>query len=97
MSQTQNPHLKVRVYNIAHQNYDGHQDLGNCLLSQLVPDAAERVIAVKVDDELLKASSDRDYNRQAYFSQLDNLNLGSCTEVLIASGDTVYRTHLVSS
>lgn len=90
MSQTQNPHLKVRVYNIAHQNYDGHQDLGNCLLSQLVPDAAERVIAVKVDDELLGATSDRDYNRQAYFSQLDNLDLGSCTEVLIASGDTVY-------
>ena len=90
MSQTQNPHLKVRVYNIAHQNYDGHQDLGNCILSQLVPDAAERVVAVKVDDELLGATSDRDYNRQAYFSQLDNLNLGNCTEVLIASGDTVY-------
>ncbi len=90
MSQTQNPHLKVRVYNIAHQNYDGYQDLGNCLLSQLVPDAAERVVAVKVDDELLRATSDRDYNRQAYFSQLDNLNLGNCTEVLIASGSTVY-------
>ncbi|MDJ0593762.1 MAG: hypothetical protein QNJ72_27915 [Pleurocapsa sp. MO_226.B13] len=90
MSQTQDPSLKVRVYNIAHQNFDGYQDLGNCVLSQLIPDAVERTIAVKIDDDLLRATKDKDYNIQAYFSQLDNLNLGNCTEVLLASGGTVY-------
>ena len=90
MSQTPNPGLKVRVYNIAHQNFDGHQDLGNCVLSQLVPDAAERIIAVKVDDGILRGTREPDYNMQAYFSQLDNLNLGNCSEVLLASGGTVY-------
>ncbi|MGL6337805.1 MAG: hypothetical protein ACRC80_01540, partial [Waterburya sp.] len=90
MSQTTNPNLKVRVYNIAHQGYDGHQNLGNCVLSQLVPDAGDKVIAVKVDDELLRATNDQDYNYQAYFSQLDNLDLGNCTEILLASGGTVY-------
>ncbi|MEN9565015.1 MAG: hypothetical protein RLZZ69_211 [Cyanobacteriota bacterium] len=90
MSQTTNPNLKVRVYNIAHQGYDGHQNLGNCVLSQLVPDAGDKVIAVKVDDELLRATNDQDYNYQAYFSQLDNLDLGNCKEVLLASGGTVY-------
>ena len=82
--------VKVRVYNIAHQNFDGHQDLGNCVLSQLIPDAEERIIAVKVDDELLRATQDPAYNLQAYFSQLDRLSLGNCTEVLLASGGTVY-------
>ena len=90
MGVTQDSSLKVRVYNIAHQNFDGHQDLGNCLLSQLVPDAAERTIAVKVDDDILRATKNQDYNLQAYFSQLDRLNLGNCTEVLLASGGTVY-------
>ena len=82
--------MKVRVYNIAHQNFDGHQDLGNCVLSQLVPDAKDKIIAVKVDDGLLRATQDPNYNLQAYFSQLDRLNLGNCTEVLLASGGTVY-------
>ena len=90
MGVTQDSSLKVRVYNIAHQNFDGHQDLGNCLLSQLVPDAAERTIAVKVDDDVLRATKNKDYNMQAYFSQLDNLNLGNFSEVLLASGGTVY-------
>ncbi|WP_036488920.1 hypothetical protein [Myxosarcina sp. GI1] len=92
MSKTPDPGLKVRVYNIAHQNFDGHQDLGNCVLSQLVPDAQDKIVAVKVDDDLLRATGDRDYNLQAYFSQLDRLNLGNCTEVLLASGGTVYMS-----
>lgn len=92
MSQTPDSGLKIRVYNIAHQDYDGVQDLGNCVLSQLLPDAAERVVAVKIDDELLRATRDKEYNYQAYFSQLDNLNLGNCTEVLLASGGTVFMT-----
>ena len=90
MSKTPDSGLKVRVYNIAHQNFDGHQDLGNCVLSQLVPDAEDKIIAVKVDDDLLRATQDPNYNLQAYFSQLDRLNLGNCTEVLLASGGTVY-------
>ncbi|MBE9045538.1 hypothetical protein IQ255_14190 [Pleurocapsales cyanobacterium LEGE 10410] len=90
MSKIPDPGLKVRVYNIAHQNFDGHQDLGNCVLSQLVPDAEDKIIAVKVDDDLLRATQDPNYNLQAYFSQLDRLNLGSCNEVLLASGGTVY-------
>ena len=90
MSKTPDSGLKVRVYNIAHQNFDGHQDLGNCVLSQLVPDAEDKIIAVKVDDDLLRATGDPNYNLQAYFSQLDRLNLGNCTEVLLASGGTVY-------
>ena len=92
MSQTPDSGLKVRVYNIAHQNFDGHQDLGNCVLSQLVPDAEEKIIAVKVDNELLRATEDPKYNLQAYFSQLDQLNLGNCSEVLLASGSTVYMS-----
>ncbi len=90
MSKTPDYGLKVRIYNIAHQNFDGHQDLGNCVLSQLIPDAEERIIAVKVDDELLRATQDPAYNLQAYFPQLDRLSLGNCTEVLFASGGTVY-------
>ena len=90
MSKTPDSGLKVRVYNIAHQNFDGHQDLGNCVLSQLVPDAEDKIVAVKVDDDLLRATKDPNYNLQAYFSQLDRLNLGNCTEVLLASGSTVY-------
>ena len=90
MSQTPDSGLKIRVYNIAHQNFDGHQDLGNCVLSQLVPNAEDKIIAVKVDDDLLRATQDPNYNLQAYFSQLDRLNLGNCTEVLLASGGTVY-------
>jgi hypothetical protein len=62
MSKAPNSGLKVRVYNIAHQNFDGHQDLGNCVLSQLIPDAEKRIIAVKVDEELLRATGDQDYN-----------------------------------
>ncbi|MFM2313383.1 MAG: hypothetical protein RLZZ04_2659 [Cyanobacteriota bacterium] len=92
MSKTPDSGLKVRVYNIAHQNFDGHQDLGNCVLSQLVPDAPDKIIAVKVDDDLLRATGDPNYNLQAYFSQLDRLNLGNCTEVLLASGGTVYMS-----
>ncbi len=90
MNQIQDSGVKVRVYNIAHQNYDGEQDLGNCLLAQLVPDAAERIVAVKVDDDLLRATQDPEYNKRVYFSQLDYLNLGNCSEVLLASGGTVY-------
>ena len=90
MSKTPDSGLKVRVYNIAHQNFDGHQDLGNCVLSQLVPDAEDKIIALKVDDDLLRATQDPNYNLQAYFSQLDRLSLGNCTEVLLASGGTVY-------
>jgi hypothetical protein len=90
MSSTTDSNLKLRVFNLAHNNFDGHQDLGNCLLSQLVPDVAERAIAVKIDDELLRATKDRDYNLQMYFDQLNNLNLGNCTEVLLASGGTVF-------
>ena len=92
MSKAPDPGLKVRVYNIAHQNFDGHQDLGNCVLSQLVLDAQDKIIAVKVDDDLLRVTGDRNYNLQAYFSQLDRLNLGKCTEVLLASGGTVYMS-----
>ena len=92
MSKTPDSGLKVRVYNIAHQNFDGHQDLGNCVLSQLVPDAEDKIIAVKVNDDLLRATQDPNYNLQAYFSQLDRLSLGSCTEVLLASGGTVYMS-----
>ena len=90
MSKTPDSGLKVRVFNIAHQNFDGHQDLGNCVLSQLVPDAPDKIVAVKVDDDLLRATQDPNYNLQAYFSQLDRLSLGNCTEVLLASGGTVY-------
>lgn len=90
MSSKTDSNFKVRVFNIAHNNFDGHQDLGNCLLSQLVPDVAERAIAVKIDDELLRATKDRDYNLQMYFDQLNNLNLENCTEVLLASGGTVF-------
>ena len=90
MSSTTDSNLKVRVFNLAHNNFDGHQDLGNCLLSQLVPDVAERAIAVKIDDELLRATKDRDYNLQLYFDQLNNLDLVNCTEVLLASGGTVF-------
>ncbi|MEO1670421.1 MAG: hypothetical protein AAFR77_06465 [Cyanobacteria bacterium J06631_2] len=90
MSKTPDSGLKVRVFNIAHQNFDGHQDLENCVLSQLVPNAEDKIIAVKVDDDLLWATQDPNYNLQAYFSQLDRLNLGNCTEVLLASGGTVY-------
>ena len=64
--------------------------MGNCVLSQLVPDAEDKIIAVKVDNDLLWATGDPNYNLQAYFSQLDRLNLGNCTEVLLASGGTVY-------
>ena len=92
MSTNQDSGLKVRVYNVAHQNFEGEQDLGNCVLSQLVPDAAERIIAVKIDDDLLQATKDREYNEHLYYSQLGNLNLGNCTEVLLASGSTVYMT-----
>ena len=92
MNQIQDSGVKVRVYNIAHQNYDGEQDLGNCLLAQLVPDAAEEIVAVKVDEELLRATQDPEYNERVYFSQLDYLNLGNCSEVLLASGGTVYMS-----
>ena len=92
MSTNQDSGLKVRVYNVAHQNFEGEQDLGNCVLSQLVPDAAERIIAVKIDDDLLQATKDKEYNEHLYYSQLENLNLGNCTEVLLASGSTVYMT-----
>jgi hypothetical protein len=92
MSKAANSGLKVRVYNIAHQNFDGHQDLGNCVLSQLIPDAEERIIAVKVDESLLRATGDSDYNLQAYSDQLNHLSLGNCTEVLLASGSTVYMS-----
>lgn len=92
MGKIECPNSQIRVYSIAHQNFDGYQDLGNCLLSQLVEDISDRIVAVKVDDELLSATQDQEYNFQAYFSQLHNLNLGACTEVLLASGSTVYMS-----
>ncbi|MEL6439150.1 MAG: hypothetical protein AAFQ80_07870 [Cyanobacteria bacterium J06621_8] len=85
-----NPKSQIRIYSVSKQNFDGILDLGDCLLTRLVDDIADKIIAVRIDDNLLNATADRQHNQQTYLSQLDNLNFGQNNQVLLASGNTVY-------
>lgn len=92
MSESDSPGFKVRVFNIARNSFDGHRDLNNCVLSKIVPDAAERIVAVKVDDEMLQGRGNKEEKLEAYYAQLNDLKdqLGSCNQMLLASGGTIF-------